>query len=99
MEDADALNITIAGSDVYVAGYDNLATPDNNAVYWKNGTQVVLAAKSVAFGIAVNGTDVVASGITYSATGINTAKYWKNGTEVSLTNGSKDAYANAVFLK
>lgn len=42
--------------------------------------------------------DVYVAGYEIKSTGKNVAKYWKNGTAVTLTDGSRDAVANAVFV-
>ena len=49
-------------------------------------------------GLYVFGSDVYVSG--YEIIGTNgVAKLWKNGVATSLTNGTNDAYASAVFVK
>lgn len=42
--------------------------------------------------------DVYVAGYEIISTGKNVAKYWKNGTAVSLTNGTRDAVARAIFV-
>jgi hypothetical protein len=75
-----ANGITIAGTDVYIAGVDN-----GNAVYWKNGTEVKLEA-GAANAITVSGTDVYVTGYAYSSSSITTAAFWKNGARTSLVS-------------
>jgi hypothetical protein len=86
---SSALNaITISGSKVYLAGYD-----DNVATYWINGTAYQLnsnAQQYMATGIAVSsdvyavgGNDVYVSG--FSGYSITNAVYWKNGNLVTLS--------------
>ncbi|MGG9963893.1 hypothetical protein [Ferruginibacter sp. SUN106] len=100
-KDAAATGITLAGNDVYVAGYE--ATGANTAMvkYWKNGTAVNLTdgTKSAkANALAVAGTDVFVAGSELNVAGKSVAKYWKNGTAVSLTDGTKNAYATGLFI-
>jgi hypothetical protein len=70
----------VNGPDIYVAGFDGVY-----AVYWKNGTEVVMTdgtKAAVANSICVYNNDVYCAGYDGS-----NATYWKNGTEVVLTNG------------
>jgi hypothetical protein len=103
--DAVATSIFVAGSDVYVAGYqDKPASVLNIATYWKNGTAYPLSITGtggpfdVANSIFVAGDDVYAAGLERAANGNDVAKYWKNSTPVNLTDGSKDADAQSIFV-
>ncbi|RAJ26381.1 hypothetical protein [Pedobacter cryoconitis] len=83
---ASATAITVKGTDVYVAGYEN----DEIAVarYCKNGKQTVLkidsklsngANYSEAYSIFIAGNDVYIAGTEFGL-----AAYWKNGIPVLL---------------
>jgi hypothetical protein len=72
----------VSGNDVYVTGFQERASGNYKAIYWKNGSPVVLSDTSVgaiAYGIAVSGTDVYVSG-----TVGDMITYWKNGIPVYL---------------
>lgn len=88
--------ITLAGSDVYVAGDDGAGGPGgvNAAVYWKNGVRTLLHSSAVstsAKAIAVSGTDIHAAG--YIG---DTAVYWKNGVRTTLS--ANRAKANGIAI-
>ena len=90
---ADAFGIALKGTDVYVAGYiPGLGLTVANAVYWKNGTPVKLAADSLntlAYAITLQGSDVFVAGYTAAATGHATvATYWKNGLSTTISTGA-----------
>ena len=84
------------GPNVYVCGYANLAS----AVYWKDGTEVVLGNAFNATDISLSGSDIyVAGNIGFSLPsggGANAAVYWKNGTMVRL--GNDPPYANSIAV-
>lgn len=81
-------SITVAGSDVYVAGGEvesfNGGLTNYVAKYWKNGQAVsltdVTTGTAFAQSIAVVGSDV------YVAGDGDVAKYWKNGQPITLSN-------------
>jgi hypothetical protein len=77
---SSASGIALSGSDIYISGNDG-----NKAVYWKNGTQVILG-DGAANGISVIGTDVYVVGNYISTSNKARACYWRNGTKVELTN-------------
>jgi hypothetical protein len=87
-----ATSMFISGNDIYVAGSNGSDSP--NAVYWKNGVEVLLPKMNVygnfgSFGvnsIFVSGHDVYAAGYE----GPN-AVYWKNGKEIYLTGSTVGA--------
>lgn len=99
-----ANSITVSGSDIYVAGYEQ--TPGNSIVakYWKNGVGVNLGnglANTYAFDIAVSGTDMYVAGeeryqLINGSHGF--AKYWKNGVAVNLNDSSVDALGTAIVV-
>jgi hypothetical protein len=77
-----AWDIAISGSDIYIVGDD-----DNNACYWKNGTQFLFSEKpSSAYGIAVSGANIYAAG-SYVDNTVTKACYWLDGTKTDLTGG------------
>lgn len=87
--------------NVYVAGYDyNATTHAINAVYWKNGSEVILSNPShnaYATSIVVSGKDIYVAG--YEVDDSNyTARYWKNGVAVSLTSGAHNAWATSIAV-
>jgi hypothetical protein len=76
--------------NVYMAG-----TLDGKAVYWKNGSPIILNNNGEANAIVVNGSDVYVCGTVNSDKTL--ATYWKNGKEVSLeTQDSSDALGMAI---
>jgi sulfur transfer complex TusBCD TusB component (DsrH family) len=82
------------------------------ASIWKNNTLTNLTDKeSIANSVFVAGNDVYVAGFVYSGTkttvtgnntvndfGNNIAQVWKNGVGTSLTDGTKQASANSVFV-
>jgi len=108
---AEATSVTVAGQDVYVAGYhcgiggyEDYTTA--SAFYWKNGSPIKLSdgpfGGTLATSIAVSNSDVYVAGITridssyYTPLGVPT--YWKNGVPVNLTETSRRGAANSIFL-
>lgn len=88
---------------VYIAGMVMTTNAMiNNAVYWKNGTETVLAGSatnSVACSIFVSGNDVYVAGYEYNDAGNKYAVFWKNGVEVKLTDGTQNAWATSIFIR
>lgn len=84
------------GPGVYVCGYTNLTS----AVYWKDGTEVVLGNAYNTTDIALYGDDVyVAGNIGFPLAGggsANAAVYWKNGVLIKL--GNNPSYANSIAV-
>src|ERR1044072_8861985 len=66
-----------SGMDVYIAG-----TTNGKAVYWKNGTPVILADTGRATSMTLSGSDVFVAGQVGSAK--ISAAYWKNGVQFTL---------------
>jgi len=91
---ASGIAIT-SNNDIYISGDDQ--TGSNHAMYWKNGTQVMLASGATTTCIAVSGNDVYVGGMISNGTH-NVAVYWKNGVQVSLTDGVTDAEVNGIAI-
>ena len=87
--------------NVYVAGNDyNATTHATNAVYWKNGNEVVLSDpnhNAFATSIVISGKDIYVAGYEVNDTNY-VAKYWKNGVAVSLTSGAHNALATSIAV-
>lgn len=88
-----AESITVAGNDVYVAGYerDNRREYRDAALYWKNGESIVLPTggeNGAAQGIAVDHGDVYVVGVGGRKPNGSHAAYWKNGQTVSAINSA-----------
>ncbi|HJW16064.1 MAG TPA: hypothetical protein VJ499_03040, partial [Flavisolibacter sp.] len=96
-----ATSIAVAGSDIYVAGWDGdgFVQRSNIAKYWKNGEPVELTGPTGAGAnsIAVSGSDVFVAG--WEVKGYaSIAEYWKNGQPIALTDGTKDAEATCIIV-
>lgn len=90
--DSFATAVTVSGSDVYVAGLGE----GDQAVYWKNGTKVVVEATNASiFAIQVVGTDVYTAGSWDEGPGAQ-AVYWKNTTVTRLEGGVLEAFASSI---
>jgi hypothetical protein len=73
--------VTVSGTDVYMAGFNN-----GVAMYWKNGSPNVLTnnfQNYEATGITISDNDVYVSGFSGYLT--TSAVYWKNGQQVVLS--------------
>jgi len=94
--------VVVAGSDVYVAGYEQenyFGGGPTFAKYWKNGVPVKLSTvNSNATAIAIFDNDVYVAGWENNGTR-DVIKYWKNGIAVSLTDGTYSSAGNAIFLR
>lgn len=95
--DSETIDIKSYQVDVYVAGSKTV----NNrsvAVYWKNGTEVILSDGSQntnVYSIFVDNGDVHVVGAEIYGGYANDAKYWKNGTSIELDEGRS---ATSVFV-
>jgi hypothetical protein len=96
-----ATSIAVAGSDIYVAGWDGdgFVQRFNIAKYWKNGEPVELTGPTGAGAnsIAVSGNDVYVAGWEVKGSA-SIAIYWKNGQPVALTDGTKEAEARSIIV-
>ena len=93
---SDSLNVFVAGYD-----YDPIAQAII-AVYWKNGSEVVLSNKSgnaEANSIFLSGADIYVAGYQVNSEGVGVAVYWKNGAAVSLTDGTHSAIATSIAVE
>ncbi len=89
-----ASSIFVSDTDVYVAGSEYTGNINTgvaiNAVYWKNGTEIMLtnlpnAQRAFANSIFVSGGDVYVAGYELTSDSVGIAVYWKNGDLVNLT--------------
>ncbi|MGV8096166.1 MAG: hypothetical protein AB2L24_30300 [Mangrovibacterium sp.] len=79
--------ITLSGTDVYVAGFfnkNNSNSTGHTACYWKNGQLYELEDDAQADGIYIDGTDVYVSGSVGRVPAQYKACYWKNGIRTDL---------------
>jgi hypothetical protein len=84
-------DVFVAGTDVYISGYQPDENGDYVATYWKNGKAVKLASAvpgAEANGIAVSGTDVYVAGKGTNKNREEIAVFWKNGKETRLAGGT-----------
>ena len=95
-----AYSVAVSKNDVYVAGHEFNDAGLSLAIYWKNGALVRLSTKnSAGNSIAIAENDVyVAGGEINTTQNANIATYWKNGTPIYLTDGTKEAYANSIYI-
>jgi hypothetical protein len=105
----DANSITVAGSDVYVAGAYRTAGAFIPC-YWKNGRRIDLPFEGERFwlgiyggegtrlnSIIVVGSDVYVAGEYTNRNYVSKAQYWKNNTRTDLLGG-KNSYANSIAV-
>ncbi len=98
--DAVAESIFVAGTDVYVAGFEQSYASELKALYWKNGVPMKLSAEKsqdLAHTIFVSGKDVYVAGEELTQPN-HRAKYWKNGRAVLLSDGTKDAQVYSMYV-
>ena len=104
-----ANSIFISGSDIYIAGGEEITRvdlPDPNdpfgapgymyaisAVYWKNGNEIYLIKGGYASSLADDAYSIFVAGQDVYACGALEARYWKNGNAVSL-----DGVAKSIFV-
>lgn len=103
---SEANSVFVSGEDVYLAGYQYDYDADGSNVSftvktWKNGVGKSLTQRlpeiALGIGLFVFDHDVFVSGTIYK-NGLGVAKYWKNGNEITLSDGSKPAWANSIFV-
>jgi hypothetical protein len=78
--------IAASGDDVYVGGETGGV---DKAIYWKNGSGVLLAGGAVDYGILVQGSTIYAAGVADPGFAV----YWVNGVMHSLGTGSASSIA------
>jgi len=92
-----AAAITIKGNDVYIAGTAGRSSDTTNAVYWKNGSLIVIPDAKNASAIAVSGNDVyVTGGKQVTGTTDVYPGCWKNGAVISVQAYS--SFYNGVMI-
>jgi hypothetical protein len=101
-----ATSIAISGSDIYFGGSMVYNNDSYGACYWKLGATPFVSVtdpknSSVwAYDIAVSGSDVFIVGSDLiSGQTPRIAKLWINGLEYKLTDGTRDAGANHIFIQ
>jgi hypothetical protein len=92
-EDAQALSISVAGGDVYVAGRDGSV-----AKYWKNGQPVSLTSNGDANCIAISGSNVYVAGEERFNNSRGKAAYWRNGQGIIPQSGPDRSVATGVAV-
>jgi len=97
--------IAVSGTDVYAAGTVQSGNT-NQAVYWKNGTQVSLSNTTTApdgasvFGIGTDGTDVYVVGTIELGSNVTKGVYWKNGVQNMIpVTGLNNSYGYRMVFK
>jgi hypothetical protein len=88
--------IAVSKNDVCVVGFNSIYTNTamtNQAVYWHNGTKVILTDEgtySYPFSVAISGSDVYVAGLISSSFGNVPSEgvYWKNGIMIHLPNST-----------
>lgn len=96
----ESAGLALSGSDVYICGSRGNYPGGSLAVYYKNGSAVVLTDGSNPAGIeaiCVSGSDVYAAGFEYIGD-MCSAAYWKNGVPVRLTDGTKWAFCTDISV-
>ncbi|RYZ87728.1 MAG: hypothetical protein EOO68_27270 [Moraxellaceae bacterium] len=79
--------------NVFAVGNDSYS-----AQLWKNGKAVSLPSGKDANDIAISGENIFVSGIGYNNNDHYVAKYWKNEVAVDLTDGTRNAFANGIYV-
>ena len=90
-----AYSMAVKGSDIHVVGNDG-----HGACYWKNGIPVSMdCSPSVTTfsSVFLIGNDIFITGSERQGD-IDRACYWKNNTRVWLTDGTKIAITNGIFV-
>lgn len=94
---AAAIDIAVAGSDVYVVD-------QWEGKYWKNGTPITISKNAGLTAITVAFNNVYIAGSEPGAVvdkyygPKHVARYWKNGVPVTLTDGNIHSVANDIFV-
>ena len=102
--DAEALTVAIAGSDVYLAGYDTEVGGTIQPCYWKDGVEHLLPVPNhftgTTYAIAVQGSDVyvVGSYFTHDSNETQRAMVWKNGVGTLLAFNNDNSVATGIAI-
>jgi hypothetical protein len=92
----------VSGSDIYVAGYYEIANGDEVAMVWENGIGTPLGplgSVSAANAIAIQGGVVYVAGVVLSD-GLYHATYWNNGQAITLPDqGGYGSSATAIAVQ
>jgi hypothetical protein len=94
-------DIAIDGNDIYISGYD-LTTSVKKALYWKNGTSILLAGTlygdATTSCIKIMGSDVYVGGSVTNAAGKTVAVYWKNGVLQQVSDGTLSTTVKDILV-
>jgi hypothetical protein len=94
--------MAISGSDIYVAGYYEIANGDEVAMVWKNGAGTALGpggSVTAANAIGVQGSDVYVAGVALSNS-LYHATYWYDGEAITLPDqGGYGSSATAIAVQ
>lgn len=105
-----ARSIVVSGSDVYVAGSDQVNGSRSLPKLWKNGAIVPVSLSTgnisnglpvvlgILYAVAVSGTDVYLAGSQSPFSGNQVVTYWKNGVPIPLSDGTTVGEATGLFL-
>ncbi|MCL2764936.1 MAG: hypothetical protein FWD40_06615 [Treponema sp.] len=93
-----ASSIFVSDGNVYVAGYDYdmHGGSDDGGRLWVNGTPQKFTGQPLS--VFVSGSDVYMAGHISNDQHIEVAALWKNGIAQNLTDGTRNAKAQSVFV-
>ncbi len=103
-KEAFANAVVVSGKDVYVVGYEAIASVKHVVKVWKNGIVINNLTDGTQYanaeGIAVSGNDVYVAGFEDDANYKRVAKVWKNGiaTALPISAAATSSSAHAVVV-